>query len=368
MTEQVEAFTQEQFDTMPWPDAKSEAFRRSDISVFKAEGHSSQAVNARVALDGPYGTLLEAGAARSKFSTLLKPTDGKLQSLHALGPVQTCLITVPRDSQGALPTEATFGYDDTGSGLYRTRSVASVEPGASGVFIERHRGGSTAVQAIHTLEIFVATGASLDVVVINDLDHQFVSLVFEAFHIERGGALRLFHLERGAKLRRINIRGVLAGADACCALTGALIAGAGQNVDTHMDIVHAERRTKSEMLWKTVLDANAKGSFLGMVRIEKQATGSEAFQASHNLMLSAKAQANPDPRLEIWADDVRAKHAATTGYLDDEQLFYLRSRGFEEADARRLLTLGFLQDAIRHLPAAIAAEAQESLRAKVYAG
>jgi Fe-S cluster assembly protein SufD len=114
--------------------------------------------------------------------------------------------------------------------------------------------------------------------------------------------------------------------------------------DTHSRIDHAQPRCSSRQLYKGILDGRARGVFNGLVVVRPGAQKTDAAQTNRNLLLSREALVHSIPQLEILADDVKCKHGSTTGQLDPDALFYLRSRGLGEPAARSLLTWAFASD------------------------
>lgn len=114
-----------------------------------------------------------------------------------------------------------------------------------------------------------------------------------------------------------------------------------QYIDHHLHIDHLAPHTQSEMLYKGIVDKRGKAVFNGKLFVAEHAQKIQAFQGNHHLLLSDQAEAYAKPELEIYADDVKCKHGATTGQLDLDALFYLRSRGIAEADATAMLLAGF---------------------------
>ncbi|TAK76239.1 MAG: Fe-S cluster assembly protein SufD [Gammaproteobacteria bacterium] len=122
-----------------------------------------------------------------------------------------------------------------------------------------------------------------------------------------------------------------------------------QYIDHHVDIVHAAPNSQSDMLYKGLVENRSRAVFNGKLQVEKGAQKILAHQANHNLLLSPDAEVYSKPELEIYADDVKCKHGATTGQLDQEALFYLRSRGIEEAEARAILLAGFSEEIMQRI-------------------
>ena len=132
-------------------------------------------------------------------------------------------------------------------------------------------------------------------------------------------------------------------------LNGLFQAGAGQHMDHQTRIDHAAPHTTSHELYKGLAGGDGRGVFRGQVLVRKHAQKIAARQASHNLLLSPLAEIDTKPELEIYADDVTCAHGATVGQLDDAALFYLRSRGIAEAEARALLVFAFTQEVVEQV-------------------
>lgn len=122
-----------------------------------------------------------------------------------------------------------------------------------------------------------------------------------------------------------------------------------QYIDHHIDINHQAPHSQSEMLYKGIADKKSRAVFNGRLHIEKDAQKILAYQANHNLLLSHDAEIYSKPELEIYADDVKCKHGATTGQIDDEALFYLRSRGINKADAINIMLAGFSEEVLKRV-------------------
>jgi Fe-S cluster assembly protein SufD len=148
----------------------------------------------------------------------------------------------------------------------------------------------------------------------------------------------------GGAIVRNNVLSQLGGENAECTLNGLTLASAHQLIDNHTTIDHAEPHCNSHELFKSILDDNARGVFNGKIYVRKDAQKTDAKQTNKTLLLSDLATMNTKPQLEIFADDVKCTHGATIGYLDSEMIFYLRSRGIGEEEARDLLIHAFASD------------------------
>ncbi|HEX2229465.1 MAG TPA: Fe-S cluster assembly protein SufD [Candidatus Binatia bacterium] len=174
-----------------------------------------------------------------------------------------------------------------------------------------------------------------------------------AFHIgslwarlERASTLVTQQVTLGGALVRNDIYAMLNGEGADCTLDGLYLAEGEQHIDNHTEIDHAQPRASSRELYKGILRGRARGVFNGKIVVRKAAQKTDARQSNKNLLLSKDAVVNSKPQLEIYADDVKCSHGSTIGQLDRDALFYLRSRGIGEEDARSLLSYGFAAEVL----------------------
>ncbi|MEO0423996.1 MAG: Fe-S cluster assembly protein SufD [Pseudomonadota bacterium] len=165
------------------------------------------------------------------------------------------------------------------------------------------------------------------------------------------------HLQAGSRLARQDIHVKLAAPGSSTVLNGVFLPSGEQHLDTHTRVDHLEPHTRSDEDYRGVLDGRSRGVFNGKVVVHKDAQGIEAHQSSRNLLLSERAEIDTKPELEIYADDVVCSHGATVGQLDEQAVFYLRSRGLDEQRARQLLTYAFARDLIERIDLAPVREA-----------
>ncbi len=168
-------------------------------------------------------------------------------------------------------------------------------------------------------------------------------------------------LALGGRLLRSNLDLVLEGTHAACRLDGLFLVDGDRQVDLLTQVTHRGVASETAQEYRGIATARGRGAFNGRVTVEAAARGSNASQSSRNLLLSPLAEINARPQLEINVDDVQCRHGATIGTLDDDHLFYLRSRGLDEAAARTLLTFAFCRDLIGRVPLAPVRDAAESL-------
>ncbi len=166
----------------------------------------------------------------------------------------------------------------------------------------------------------------------------------------RGSYFDSHSIALGASLSRTDISVNLAGEGAECMLNGLYITGGRQHTDHHTRINHAVPNCTSQEVYKGILDGSSRAVFNGKVVVQENAQQTDAQQSNDNLLLSAKAEIDTKPELEIYADDVKCAHGATVGQLDEDQVFYLRTRGLDETDARSALTFAFADEVLMRIP------------------
>lgn len=153
----------------------------------------------------------------------------------------------------------------------------------------------------------------------------------------------------GGALLRNNVHPVLAGEGGECLINGLFLGSDKQHIDNYMLVEHASPHCDSRQFYNGILDDHAHGVFHGRIIVDKDAQKTDAKQTNRNLLLSDDAQIDTKPQLEIHADDVKCTHGATIGQIDEEALFYLRSRGISEVLARKLLLLAFAGECLARM-------------------
>jgi Fe-S cluster assembly protein SufD len=165
----------------------------------------------------------------------------------------------------------------------------------------------------------------------------------------------------GGGLVRNNVHPVLAGEGSECLINGLFIGNGQQHLDNYMLVEHASPHCASRQFYNGILDDQAHGVFHGRIIVHKDAQKTDAKQTNRNLLLSDDARIDTKPQLEIYADDVKCTHGATIGQIEENALFYLRSRGIDEISARKLLLLAFANECLDRMAANPAREHVERL-------
>lgn len=228
------------------------------------------------------------------------------------------------------------------------RCLLVVEEAAHARVIETWSELSPGVQCFsnHVTEAFVADGACLEhVKIIPDSEHG----LFVGRLAARVGAKANLHtgvFSFGGALVRNEICPELAGASSNCSMHGLTVVGASQHVDNFTVLDHAQPNCESRELYKGVYGDKASGVFSGTIIVRPGAQKTNALQTNQSVLLSPHATIDTQPQLKIWADDVKCTHGATVGQLDEQALFYVRSRGVPFAAARDMLVHAFASDII----------------------
>jgi Fe-S cluster assembly protein SufD len=177
-----------------------------------------------------------------------------------------------------------------------------------------------------------------------------------------------FLLTLGGRLARMEVHTRLAGEKAAAHLNAAQLLGGVQHADFTTVVRHDAPATVSRQTVKNVLTGRSRGVFQGKIEVSRVAQKTDGYQMNQALLLSPEAEIDSKPQLEIYADDVKCSHGATVGELDPDQLFYLRSRGVGEAEARSLLVRAFLNEALDPITHEAAREAMEGMIATWWEG
>jgi Fe-S cluster assembly protein SufD len=156
----------------------------------------------------------------------------------------------------------------------------------------------------------------------------------------------------GARTSRHNLDVVQTDTGTQASIDGLALLAGHQEADTHTTLDHAKPHGQSRQLHKCIVGDEAHAVFNGRIIVRKDAQQTDSAQASRNLLLSDRARVDTKPELEIFADDVKCAHGAAVGQIDADELFYLKSRGLDEASARDLLTYAFAAEVIDRVPVA----------------
>ena len=260
---------------------------------------------------------------------------------------QTVTVRIPKEAvlQSAAVVTLTGSRADVASAGH---AVIVAEPFSKATVVLQFRGSATFADNV---EIVVGEGSQLTVAAVQDWSDDAVHHTHHHALVKRDGSLRHLAVAFGGNLVRMNTSVRYEGSGGSAELLGLYFADAGQHLENRLFVDHNQPRTRSNVDYKGALQGRgAHTVWIGDVLIRKAAEGIETYESNKNLVLTDGCRADSVPNLEIETGEiVGAGHASTTGRFDDEQLFYLRSRGISESEARRLVVHGFFADIIRKI-------------------
>jgi Fe-S cluster assembly protein SufD len=240
---------------------------------------------------------------------------------------------------------------DTDRGAVFPRTVVQVgESGQAGV-VEVVASGDVAALLAPVVELDVADAARLSYLGVQELGRRVWQVAYQASRVGRDASLTSFTASLGGEYARLRTDSRLTGQGGSSQLMAAFLGDGDQMHDFRTLQDHDAPRTTSDLLFKGAVRDRARSVYSGLIRVRKGAHGSNAFQTNRNLVLSEGAHADSVPNLEIEENDVRCSHASTVGPIDDEQRYYLESRGVPPAAADRLIVSGFFGDILDRAPA-----------------
>ncbi len=256
-------------------------------------------------------------------------------------------ITVPRETELDAPVLVTI----TGKGIEgatAAHTVISAEPHSKATVVLRYEGSATLAENV---EIVVGDGANLTVVAVADWADDAVHHTHHHAKVGRDALFRHAAVSFGGDLVRMNVSVAYDGPGGEAQLLGLYFADAGQHLEHRLFVDHNAPKTRSNVDYKGALQGEgAHAVWIGDVLIRKVAEGIETYESNRNLVLTDGCRADSVPNLEIETGEIEgAGHASTTGRFDDQQLFYLQSRGIAEDEARRLVVHGFFADIIKKI-------------------
>ncbi len=264
------------------------------------------------------------------------------------------VLTIAKDAVVAEPITVTITGPGVDKVSYGTL-VIEVEQHAEAVVFVRYEGSGAHSDNV---EFVVGDGAKLNVVVLEDWENDAVHLSNSHIQVGRDATVRHYYAAFGGEVVRSvpHVRYTAPGGDA--ELLGLYFADSGQYFEQRLLVDHSVKNCRSNVLYKGALQSTgederteARTAWIGDVLIRPEATGTDTYEKNNNLLLSTGARADSVPNLEIQTGEiVGAGHAATVGRFDDEQMFYLQSRGISAAEAKMLIVRGFFTDVIKRIP------------------
>ncbi|MBV8703345.1 MAG: Fe-S cluster assembly protein SufD [Acetobacteraceae bacterium] len=285
-------------------------------------------------------------AETSAFWTIAEVADHPMVALNTMLAEDGMVLAVPADSDAGVVQLASLATPAPGRAVgFHPRHVIRLGRGARLALVETAQGeGAYLHNAV--FEVRLERGASLSLVRLQDEAPTAFHLSTALAEVEAGAHFESFVLALGARLARTETRARLIGPGATVHLGAAQLLGGTQVADVTTVVRHEAPGCASRQAVKNVLTGRSRGVFQGRIEVAKAAQKTDGYQMSQALLLSPDAEVDTKPELEIFADDVKCSHGATVGELDPDQLFYMRTRGVPETEARAILVRAFLAEAL----------------------
>lgn len=307
---------------------------------------------------------------RPHLGRLARPNDHAFVAANAALFEDGAFLRLPPNAQVDLPVSIVHLTNVSAPAAAHPRTLVVAGEGARASIEEIFVGGAAVPYLTNAVtEIVLGDGAAVEHVRLQA--EGAAAYHVSVLHAEQGAGstLSAHAFTLGARLSRAEIRARLAGEGARIAANGLSMAAGDQVMDNFSWVEHAVPRCTTTESYKGILDGKARGVFSGRIRVLPGAQKTVAHQMTSNLLLSDDAIVDAKPQLEIFADDVKCGHGGTVGQLDATALFYLRSRGLAEAEARSLLIWGFASEMVGLVSApALRARARNLVAARLPAG
>lgn len=319
---------------------------RADLSELDKLPDGVEALSLADALGGKDGELEELIAPASK------ERDGALAALNDAFMEDGLVLRIAAGATAETPIHLiSVGVPVEGHAVaFHTRNLVVAAKGSKAMLVESHIGaGDGSYFSNSVTDIRVAKGATLTHAKLQDEGPKAFHVALGRVRIGDEAVYDNFVLHRGAELARNEVHARIDGSDAECRLNGAYLGADRQHIDNTTVIEHKAPGSRSSEVFKGALDGRARGVFQGRIVVHRDAQQTDGHQLNKTLLLDRNAEMDTKPELEIYADDVKCSHGATIGELDDTALFYLRTRGIDEATARDILVSAFLNEAVEEL-------------------
>lgn len=262
------------------------------------------------------------------------------------------ILYVPRNVNVELPLQSIFWAPGEGL-LHSLHIFIMLEEGSNATYV--HESTSPAneeVLSLHSglIQVYVGSGAHLNFVELQSWGENVINFTSEDVQVDQDGSIDWIFGALGSKLTKNYSNLSMIGKGAAGKMSGFYFTDNNQHLDHDTQQNHLAPNTTSDLLFKGALLDNSRSVWQGMIYVDPIASKTDGYQANRNLVLSKHARADSIPGLEILTDDVRCTHGATVGQIDEEQVFYLLSRGLHREEAERLIVEGFFDPIMQRIP------------------
>jgi Fe-S cluster assembly protein SufD len=361
----------DRYQSLPVPTNRDEAWRYTNLRGFDPDQLEQQPgglilSDAELPDGVVFGNLARMVAERpdlvERYLGSVVSGEEKFAAGNAANWTDGVFLLVPAGVELEVPLRASIEVPAEGAAVYH-RTLVVLERGARATFAEDY--SSILPGYVNTVvELVIGEGARLEYVTTQKHHAETRQFGTHRATIDRDGEVDWVVLGLGGTRAKSRIESYLAGPGANAKVTGAYFLTGREHADYDTTQEHAAPNTTSDLFFKGVLADHSRAVWRGVIRVDKGAQKTDAYQENRNLLLSHDAHADSIPGLEIEANDVRCTHGATIGQIDKLQLFYLMSRGLSRVQAERLIVRGFFQPILDRIGSD---EVRESLAAELEA-
>lgn len=285
------------------------------------------------------------------FGKLIPSKDNKFAALNSAFWSGGSFVYVPKNVKVTLPLQAYFRINAKNFGQFE-RTLIIADEGSEIKYIEGCSAPVYATESLHAavVEIFVGKNATVRYVTVQNWSSDVYNLVTKRARVEENGSMQWLDVNIGSKLTMKYPSCYLVGRGARGETLSLAIAGKGQNQDTGAKMIHIAPQTTSNILSKSISFNGGKTTFRGVVKINNLAKGSKTKTKCDALILDNDSKSDTYPNLQVDTKEVSATHEATVSKIEEEQIFYLMSRGLTRGEAESLIVNGFADSIIKELP------------------
>lgn len=350
----------ELFEQLPFPKRTDESWRRTNPKLVSLEGKQVVAGKSQYGVLGneemPRGITFGAAEQLLTESALELAKRQRESGRHSFTALNEAfwqggtVLDVGKDiSTGDEALHAQHHFEGGEGSLALPRSIVRVDKFSKVTLVETFTSGEETLMAAPLADIYLGEGATLKYVIVQKWGVETTSVPTVRAHLEKDSTLQVLYVGLGGKLTKLFGECDLEGEGCKSEVMGLVMAAEKQHFDFDVNQYHRKGSNVSDVLFHIALADEARSIFSGNVICEPGAQKIDGYQQNRNLLLSSKARADSMPKLEIEANDVRCTHGATFTTYDEAQNFYCRSRGLNEAEAKRLLVRGFFQEVVNRV-------------------
>ncbi|HEY8092784.1 MAG TPA: SufD family Fe-S cluster assembly protein [Acidimicrobiales bacterium] len=343
----------ERFSGAAWPTTEEEIWRYSRIDQLDLDAFApaAGATGCETTVEGAAGLLVGPADAADLVGSVMTDAPDVFAELNTAFMTEPLVVCIPAGK--AVADTVVITHQVTGHGMaVFPRLVIDAGPDSEVTVVERFTSGVDVKAFVApVLELRARQAARVRYLAVNELGQQVWQIASQAAVGERDSTTLMGAVALGGDYARVRTENVLEGQGASARQIAVFFAEADQMHDFRTIQTHVGPRTTSDLLFKGAVAGRSRSVYTGLIEIGHEAKGANAFQTNRNLKLSDGAWSESVPNLDIKTNDVRCSHASTVGPIDEDQRFYLESRGVPPIIAERLIVLGFFDEVLDQLPA-----------------